>query len=111
MLNYKVRIILDKEGILNFGPGVERLLDGVKVHGSILKASEEMGMAYSKAWKIVKEMEKANGFKLLERTRGRNKDTVLTIEGEKLLQKYKKFKEKVESYSKEVFKEIFKEES
>lgn len=111
MLNYKVRVTLNKENLLSFGPGIERLLDGIKVHGSILKASEEMGMAYSKAWKIVKEIEKSNGFKLLERTRGRNRDTVLTLEAEKLLGKYKEFKEKINKYSEKIFLDIFKEEN
>lgn len=111
MISYKIRLTIDKNGVVNFGPGIEKLLDGVKVHGSILRASEGMGMAYSKAWKIIKEIEEANGFDILIRTRGRNSDTKITLEGEKLLSKYKEFKKEINEYSKKAFEEIFKEEN
>ncbi len=40
-----------------FGPGIASLLIGVEESGSLLKAAEGMGMAYSKAWKSLKKVE------------------------------------------------------
>ena len=53
-----------------FGPGTLRLLVLVTQTGSLHEAAKRMGMAYSKAWRIVKEAEDHLGFKLLERRIG-----------------------------------------
>ena len=38
-----------------FGKGTASLLRGVEKHGSLNKAAKELRMAYSKAWRLVKE--------------------------------------------------------
>lgn len=53
-----------------FGPGMSTLLTGVKETGSLQGAAQSMNMAYSKAWKMLKESEKAWGFPLTERETG-----------------------------------------
>ncbi|MEG2083597.1 MAG: LysR family transcriptional regulator, partial [Oscillospiraceae bacterium] len=50
-----------------FGFGTAELLRGVSEHGSLNRAAHEMGMAYSKAWKSLRETEKQLGFSLLDR--------------------------------------------
>lgn len=40
-----------------FGRGIARLCEGVERTGSLNKACKEMGMAYSKAWKIMHNTE------------------------------------------------------
>lgn len=53
-----------------FGPGMSVLLRGVESTGSLQGAAQAMNMAYSKAWKMLKESEKAWGFMLTERETG-----------------------------------------
>lgn len=74
----------------NFGPGTAELMQRVARTGSLSAACKEMGMAYSKAWKLVKLAEKDLGFSLLEGTRGgeHGGKTVLTEEGKELLKRY-----------------------
>lgn len=50
-----------------FGPGIAALCEGVRATGSLNAAAKTMGMAYSKAWRIIKETEAALGVQLLER--------------------------------------------
>ncbi len=52
---------------LGFGTGMVRLLEIVERTGSIRQACQEMGMAYSKSWKILKKTEEEFGVSLLER--------------------------------------------
>ena len=53
-----------------FGPGVAQLLRRVEEKHSLRAAALSMGMAYSKAWTIVKTAEKELGFELLVSTTG-----------------------------------------
>ena len=43
------------------------LCRGVRDDGSLNKAAKNMGMAYSKAWRIMKQTEEAFGFNLINR--------------------------------------------
>ena len=66
-----VRIIfLDENGEKFFGEGPCRLLHAVDETGSLRAAAQSMGMAYTKALKIMKNAEKALGFALTERMAG-----------------------------------------
>ncbi len=53
-----------------FGPGVAQLLRNVEDKHSLRAAAISMGMAYSKAWTIIKNAEKSLGFELLVSTTG-----------------------------------------
>ncbi len=50
-----------------FGRGIASLCKGVRDTGSLNAAAKGMGMAYSKAWRIIKETEAALGVQLLNR--------------------------------------------
>ena len=56
---------LSKDDSKYFGPGVAMLIEGVKRTGSLSSAAKEIGMAYSKAWRIIKRSEELTGCKLL----------------------------------------------
>ena len=73
-----------------FGPGVVRLLCHIRSGLSLNKAAREMRMAYSKAWRIVKEAEKEFGFPLLESSIGGRDGggSRLTSRGESVLDAY-----------------------
>lgn len=62
-LSYRVRIQIYK-GEKCFGPGIAELLTRVQETGSLRAAAGEMDLAYSKAWRMVKNSEAALGYKL-----------------------------------------------
>ena len=66
----RVRLFLktnDSDQALGLGLGVIELCQGVDKFGSLNRAAQDMGMAYSKAWRIVKKTEDALGLKLFIR--------------------------------------------
>jgi molybdate transport system regulatory protein len=71
-----------------FGKGIATLLRGVEDLGSLNAAAKKIHMAYSKAWRIVKETEAGFGFDLINRDGARG--STLTPEGKKLLDAYEK---------------------
>lgn len=50
-----------------FGRGIAALCEGVRDTGSLNAAAKNMGMAYSKAWRIIKDTEAALDVQLLDR--------------------------------------------
>lgn len=109
-LRLKVTLRLeDGEGQRRFGPGVAALLSQVRKYRSLRAAAGAMGMAYSKAWRIVRSAEEAFGCKLLDSTiGGRNGGgAVLTAEAEALLSAYQALRSEVDAYAGERFREHF----
>ena len=92
-----------------FGPGVAALLNLVKTCHSLRAAAMEMGMAYSKAWTILKTSENELGFKLLHSTTGgrHGGGASLTPEAERLLTAYRTLETEVNAYSQERFHALF----
>lgn len=76
----------DTKSNSEFGPGIAALCEGIRETGSLNAAAKGLGMAYSKAWRIVGETENALGVLLIERN-GANGST-LTKQGEQLLNLY-----------------------
>lgn len=76
-----------------FGPGVAELLRRMERAGSLSAASREMGMSYSKAWKITKKSEDDMGILLMKKTSGGagGGHTELTEDGRDLLARYEAF--------------------
>jgi len=89
-LGYDIRFRINANGCKCFGPGAARLIALAGEKNSLRAAAAEMGMAYSKAWRVVKACEEAMGIKLLQlRAGGRNGGGAsLTPEGELLLKRY-----------------------
>lgn len=109
-LHLKVTLRLeDGEGQRRFGPGVAALLSQVGEYRSLRAAAGAMGMAYSKAWRIVRSAEEAFGCKLLDSTiGGRNGGgAVLTAEAEALLAAYQALCSEVDTYARERFRAHF----
>lgn len=96
-----------------FGPGIAELLERVDETHSLRKATLDMGMAYSKAWRIVKTAENALGFPLLESTIGGRGggSAKLTDRGKRFLVAYRRFESVVHAYADEIFEEMFGEDS
>ena len=89
-----------------FGRGVANLCMGVRELGSLNAAAKSMKMAYSKAWRIVKDTEAALDTQLLDRDGAHG--STLTEAGDKLLDAYIEIDEKLQKYAEEEFAKIFK---
>ena len=69
-----------------FGRGVAALCLRVRNLGSLNAAAKDMGMAYSKAWRIIRETESSLDIALLNRDGAHG--SALTEEGNKILDLY-----------------------
>ena len=88
-----------------FGPGPVRLLRLVRSGKSLNKAAEELGMAYSKAWRIIKDAESEFGFALLHSSiGGRNGGgSKLTERGKQLLEVYDRIEKELQDHAEELY--------
>lgn len=93
----------------SFGPGPMQLLEGVDRTGSLHQAASELGMAYSKAWKLIGSLEHQWGFPLLRRQSGGAKGggSALTKDGRELLSRYQAMLEQVEAAAQQAFETCF----
>ena len=76
----------DDPNDLGFGRGIVQLLEGVEELGSINRATASMGMAYSKAWKIINSIEKEFDVRLIDREGAHGSH--LTDEARALIRQY-----------------------
>lgn len=96
----------DAESGSLFGRGIASLCLGVRETGSLNAAAKGMGMAYSKAWRIIKDTEAALDLQLLNRDGAHGSD--LTEAGNKLLDTYLAIEEKLQKEAEELFEAAFK---
>ena len=89
-----------------FGKGICDLCLGVRETGSLNAAAKSMGMAYSKAWRIIKETEAALDVQLLHRDGAHG--STLTAEGERLLEAYVEINEKLQREAEALFAQTIK---
>lgn len=101
--------LLDENGEKFFGEGPCRLLKGVAETGSLRASAASMGMAYTKALKLVKNAEAALGFPLTMRTTGGRDGggSVLTAQGEEWLKKYEAYRNACIQANRELYLEFF----
>lgn len=92
-----------------FGPGIAQLMETVDRCGSLRQATLEMDLSYSKAWRIVRNAEENLGFKLFETNKGGydRGGAVLTEEGRRFLDSYRRYQKAVEAYAEEAFLDYF----
>ena len=96
----------DAESGSLFGRGIASLCLGVRETGSLNAAAKGMGMAYSKAWRIIKDTEAALDLQLLNRDGAHGSD--LTEAGNKLFDTYLAIEEKLQKEAEELFEAAFK---
>ena len=92
-----------------FGPGIATLLHRVEEYHSIRQATASMGMAYSKAWAIIRRAERELGFPLLVTTTGGKEGggASLTEEGRTFLEQYDRFCALVNEHAEADFETVF----
>ena len=88
-----------------FGPGVAELLRHVREAHSLRGAAMTMGMAYSKAWTVVRNAEDGLGFHLLTSTAGgkHGGGAQLTERGEALLAAYARYCQTLRDFAQRQF--------
>ncbi len=103
-----IRLAIKSEGSdsnSQFGRGIANLCQGVREMGSLNAAAKDMKMAYSKAWRIVKDTEAALGVQLLDRDGAHG--STLTEEGNRLLDTYIEMDEKLQEIAETEFAKRF----
>lgn len=88
-------VFLDDQHKKFFGEGPYQLLLAVSKNGSLRSAAMSMGMAYTKALKLLKNAETALGFPLTVRTIGGKAGggSCLTPEGKRWIEKYEAYRD------------------
>ena len=92
-----------------FGPGIATLLERVGEHKSLRAAAASMGMAYSKAWRIIRTAEEVFGCRMLDSTIGgkHGGGASLTPQAKRLLAAYQAYTADLNRYGEERFQEAF----
>ena len=105
-------VFLDDGGNKFFGEGPFRLLQAVEETGSLRQAAMSMGMAYTKALKILRRAETALGFPLTCRTAGGKEGggSILTPEGKECVARYDRYRKAWEQANRRLYSEFFPEQ-
>ncbi len=108
-MNAVLKLWLDQNGKA-FGDGPHELLKRVEETGSLHKAAVQMGMAYSKAWKLIRMIEQRLGFRLLEREVGGRwgGGSRITPQAEAMMSCYEAFREEAQEAVKVIFQKRFR---
>ena len=105
----RLKLWVEKDGLLVFSDYRARLLDHVAKTGSISGGAGRMGLSYRRAWGKIKEIERNLGLRLVESEVGGpgGGQTRLTPEGEQLLARYRAFRAAAEADVVRDFTEAF----
>jgi molybdate transport system regulatory protein len=87
-----------------FGKGIAMLLRGIIETGSLNASAKKIHMAYSKAWRIVKETEQSFGYNIIIRDGARG--STLSKEGAKLLDVYEQLESEASAFLEQRFNEL-----
>ena len=108
VMHIAYKVWLDNKGKA-FGEGPYRLLRHVEQTGSLHKASAQMGMSYTKAWRLMRKLEKKLNFLLLERHTGgaSGGGSFITPKARDLLDRYDKFQKDIDGALQKIYKKHF----
>src|SRR6059036_3355647 len=109
-VNPKLRVWVVFGKRLKLGSGRAHLLRSIDKHGSLRQAAAEFGLSYRNAWGYLRELERAAGFKFVERMPGGGPRSGmrLTAAGRDFLARYQKFRLGLEAASLRQFARAFK---
>jgi len=108
MTRVDLHIHISRNDTLLVNPERIRLLRLVASTGSLLKASEKMGISYSKAWKLLEAVNKASSDSVLKKVRGGKGGggAVLTEYGKLILNEYDAIEKVVHQFMHQLNTEI-----
>ncbi|MEG2212579.1 MAG: LysR family transcriptional regulator [Clostridiales bacterium] len=105
---FKTRVTLRREGVHDghgFGRGIGQLLDGIDRFGSLNMAAKDLEMAYSKAWRIIRQAEDEFGLELI--TRDGAHGSSITPQGRVFYSHYQEMLQAAETAAQTVFDKYF----
>ncbi|HBA53924.1 winged helix-turn-helix domain-containing protein [Syntrophorhabdus aromaticivorans] len=110
-LVYKIWLENKDSGGRVFGEGPYRLLRGIEATGSLWGAAAALGMAYSKARRIITSCERSLGFALTHRKAGgaSGGGSEITAEATRLMKVYETLRADTEEVIAGVYKKCFGE--
>jgi molybdate transport system regulatory protein len=102
------KLWIDQDG-KTFGDGPYELLTNVEKMGSLHKASAQMGMSYSKAWKLIRNIEQRLGFFVLDREVGGRSGggSKITPRAKELMTRYARFRDEAKEAVERIYREQF----
>lgn len=102
------KIWIDNNGKA-FGDGPYELLRRVEKTKSLHQAANQMGMSYSKAWRLIRTLENRLGSPLLERKIGGELGggSMVTPKAKLLMKHYERFRRDVESALQKIYQKHF----
>ncbi|GMO20709.1 MAG: LysR family transcriptional regulator [Spirochaetaceae bacterium] len=91
------------------GPGMIKLLVQINETNNVRKACENMGLSYSKGWKLLARLENCIDFQVVSRRQGGagGGDTRLTEEGAEFLKKHLQFESECEKAVLDLFRKYY----
>ena len=107
-INLKVKLYLENDQDKFMGIGVLWLLQKISVCGSLRAAASQMGISYSKAFRMVENLEASLGIAVLERHRGgmQRSGASLTPFGHAFIVLYDDFQKECKSLMEEPFEKF-----
>jgi len=108
-MNPKLKVWILFNDKVKFGQGRAALLRLIDELGSIKQAVEQFEMSYRNAWGYLRDLERAAGFRLLDRKPGgsRAAGTRLTPQGREFLERYDRFERDLEHGMARCFERAF----
>ena len=108
MFHPTLKIKIYQEDLV-FGPGLVILMEHILVTESMKDACGEMGMSYSKGWKIIKKAEQYLGYSLIESKSGgaSGGSSHLTPEAKELLTRYQGMEKELKTATAQLFEKYF----
>ena len=106
----KVRVWITFGDDTKFGDGRARLLGLIEARGSLSKAAEELEMSYRNAWGYLQDLERAAGFKFVERAPGGGPRSGmrLTTDAKQFLARYARFRRGIDRAMSQQFTASFR---
>lgn len=106
--NLKIKLIVAIKNA-EFGPGLISLLKNIKKTKSIKNSAKALGLSYSKALKLLNNLESNLNIQLVEKNRGGSLggETKLTNLGEKFIESYESLEKLIDEDMEQKFKKCF----
>jgi molybdate transport system regulatory protein len=106
-MKMRMKLWLEKDGEMAFGPGPAAILREVERTGSLAGAARALGMSYRTAWGRMKKLENALGTALVAKKGGNKAGSTLTAYGQVLLEAYEAWEASVRAEAAKKAEELF----
>lgn len=103
----RVKIWLEEDQRMVFGPGCAMLLREIERSGSLAGAVKTLKMSYRAAWGHIKKVEDTLGTALVVKTSGNKGGYSLSGEGRELMEAYEEWSAAVEDKAAMLARELF----